>query len=116
MNEFKIDNEYQLKLNPLTNLWDTYQDGHLLPKNATRLFKYYFLNLHNIDCFLRSYFYLANPGDFNDPFDCNINLIKDTFNFDTITTVKRNSFNNLGVCSFSENIDNHLMWAHYTNN
>lgn len=116
MEEFTIDNEYQLKLNPTTKLWDTYHYGNLLPKSANRLFKYFPLNLYSIDGLIRSYFHLANPGSFNDPFDCNVNLVEDIGDLQKMETVKRNNFKNIGVCSFSETIDNHLMWAHYTNN
>ena len=116
MNEFSIDKEYQLKLNPETKHWDTYQFGKLLPKTTDKLYKYYPLNLNSIDCILRTYFHLANPGDFNDPFDCNVNLAEDIGELDKMETVKRNKYKNIGVCSFSETIDSHLMWAHYTNN
>lgn len=116
MNEFTIDSEYQLKLNLKTKLWDTYQCGQLLAKTAIKLFKYYPLNLYSVDGFLRSYFHLSNPGQFNDPFDCNINLTEDKGELKKLNTVKRNNFKNIGVCSFSETIDSHLMWAHYTDN
>lgn len=117
MDEFTIDKEYRIKLNPVTKLWDTYQFGALLTKTTDKLFKYYSLNLYSIDGLFRNYFHLANPGDFNDPFDCNVNLTEDLIDdLGKMKTVKRNSYKNIGVCSFSETIDNHLMWAHYTNN
>jgi hypothetical protein len=116
MDKFTIDKEYQLNYNFKTNLWDTFQNGELLPKNTDRLFKYYPLNLYSIDSLLRSYFYLSNPGQFNDPFDCNINLIEDTGELRELKSIQKNSYKNIGICAFSEEIDNHLMWAHYTNN
>jgi hypothetical protein len=116
MNNFIIDKEYEMKFNSKTKLWDTYRCGKLLSKSTDKLFKYFPLNLQSIDGLLRSYFYLANPGSFNDPFDCNINLLEDIEGLNTLKTVRRNNYKNIGVCSFSENIDSHLMWAHYTNN
>lgn len=116
MEEFKIDEEYQLKFNSESKHWDTYQNGEMLSKNAEKLFKYFPLNLYSIDGLLRSYFHLSNPGDFNDPFDCNVNLAENINTVGIMKTVKRNIFRNIGICSFSETIDNHLMWAHYTNN
>lgn len=116
MNSFKIDEKHEIKLNNETGLWDTYVFGKLLPRNAEKLFKYYCLNLYNIEAFLNHYFYLSNPSNFNDPFDCNINLIEDVEGLEKLETVKRNNIRNIGIASFSETIDNHLMWAHYTNN
>lgn len=116
MENFKIDNEYQLKFNPNTNYWDTYQYEQLLPKNAEKLFKYFPLNLYSIDGLLRSYFHLTNPEHFNDPFDCNLNLTNNWGKIKDSNTLKRNNLKNIGICSFSESIDNPLMWAHYTNN
>ena len=116
MKEFTIDKEYRLELNSDNGKWDTYQNDNLLSKTADKLYKYYSLNLNNIDSLFRNYFYLANPGDFNDPFDCNVNLVEDVTNLEQLKTVKRNNYKNVGVTSFSETIDNHLMWAHYTDN
>ncbi|WP_347065411.1 DUF2971 domain-containing protein [Flavobacterium sp. WV_118_3] len=117
MDEFIIDEEYVLKRNTINSeLWDTYRHGKLLSKSAEKLYRFYPLNLYSIDGLFRSYFHLSNPGDFNDPFDCNVNLIEDVDDLSHMKTVKRNNFGNLGICSFSETIDNHLMWAHYTNN
>lgn len=115
MEEFQIDKEYTLKKNPNTTHWDTYRFGKLLSKSATSLFKFYCLNLNNIDSLFRNYFYLSNPGDFNDPFDCNVNLFEN-IELREMPTVKRNNYQNIGVCSFTEVVDNHLMWAHYADN
>ena len=116
MKEFKIDKEYKLVWNPKTELWDIYRFDKGLPKSTEKLYKFYALNLNNIDALYRNYFYLSNPGNFNDPFDCNLNLIDDIGSLDELETVSRNSYTNVGICAFSETIDNHLMWAHYTNN
>lgn len=116
MNEFKLDSEYTLKKNPITVHWDIYQHGKLLSKSTPSLFKFYPLSLNSLDSLFRNYFYLANPSDFNDSFDCNVNLIEDIGDLEMMKTVKRNNYHNIGICSFTEIIDNHLMWAHYTSN
>ncbi|WP_157760582.1 DUF2971 domain-containing protein [Chitinophaga caeni] len=117
MNEYIIDEEYVYRLNDeKNNIWDIYKNGNKNPKSCKQLYKYYSLNLYSIDALLRNYFYLANPSSFNDPFDCNINLIKDVQNISKYTSVKRNNVRNIGICCLSETLDNHLMWAHYTNN
>ena len=116
MENFKINNEYEIKLNKNTGHWDTFQSGELISKKVEKLFKYYSLNLFNVEALLNHYFYLSDPGNFNDPFDCNINLIEDVERIKKFETVKRNKYKNIGIASFSETINNHLMWAHYTNN
>ncbi len=118
MKEFQIDQEYKLVFNDSTKHWDYFQNGKLLPKETDELFKFYSLNFNNIDALYNQYFFLSNPKDFNDPFDCNINLIEDIEpeTLKPLKTVRRNSIGNIGISSFSETIDNHLMWAHYTDN
>lgn len=116
MNKFQIDSEYELKFNEKTKHWDTFQNDVLLSKSAKQLYKYYSLNINNLDALLNHYFYLSNPGDFNDPFDCNLNLVENIDDIDNLKIVSRNTYKNIGICSFSETLDNHLMWAHYTNN
>ena len=115
MKEFKIDNEYNLKLNE-DGIWDTFQNGNKLPHEYPDLYKFYSLNIYNIDSLLRNYFYLAKPSDFNDPFDCNINLIENNKAYENLKTVKRNVLSNVGISSLTEIIDSPLMWAHYTSN
>ena len=118
MKEFELDDELKMIFNDSTGLYDYYKNGKLLSKKADKLFKYYSLNINNISALLNNYFHLSNPGTFNDPFDCNVNLASNINEIDLakMETVKRNNINNIGVVSFSETIDNHLMWAHYTNN
>ncbi|AVI49759.1 hypothetical protein C5O00_00700 [Pukyongia salina] len=116
MNEFEIDDKYKLVLKPGDgNIWDVLKDGELI-SHPEFLYKYYPLNVYSIDCLFRSYFYLSNPSQFNDPFDCNINLIETVEGIESMNTVVRNNYSTAGVCCLSQNIDNHLMWAHYTNN
>ncbi len=115
MKEFKIDNEYTLRVND-EGAWDTYQKGDKLSKDHPELYKFYSLNIYNVDSLLRNYFYLSKPSDFNDPFDCNINLIENNRASEILKTVKRNVVSNIGITSLTEVIDSPLMWAHYTNN
>jgi len=116
MKYFKIDEEYELKLSDDGIIWDKYQNGIILPRTAKKLFKYYSLNVNNIDSLLNHYFYLSNPLNFNDPFDCNVNLIEDIGDIQNSKQISRNDYLNIGLSSFSEEIDSHLMWAHYTSN
>lgn len=117
MKEYNIDDEYTLKYNDKTKYWDNYKLGALLPHEPKKLYKYYPLTPYGIDAFLRSYFYLSNPANFNDPFDCNINLATvEPQELNKMTSVKRNNVSNIGICSLSETIDNPILWGHYTNN
>lgn len=118
MKEFEIDQEFKIVHNSDTGHWDYHKNQQSLSKEADVLYKFYSLNINNLDALFNNYFYLSNPGDFNDPFDCNINLIEnnDTNEMKKLQIPQRNKYGNIGVSSFSETIDNHLMWAHYTNN
>jgi len=118
MKEFEIDDEYKIVHNSDTEHWDYHKNEKPLPKEAEVLYKFYSLNINNLDALLNNYFYISNPGDFNDPFDCNINLIEnnDNVELEKLKIPQRNKYGNMGIFSFSETIDNHLMWAHYTNN
>ena len=116
MEQFQIDEDYSLILNHVTKLWDVNYRGQILPHSAPQLYKYYSLSVNNIGALLSNYFYLSNPSDFNDPFDCNLNLIYDYDSNFARPDIKRNNLGNVGVCSFTENITDPLMWAHYTNN
>ena len=116
MKEFVIDKIYKLvRKSPERNAWDVYKNENLItfPK---KLYKFYPLNHFSLDTLFRRYFYLAKPGTFNDPFDCNINLLKNIKGSEIMQTVQRNNIKNVGICCLSETLDNHLMWAHYTNN
>lgn len=115
MKQFQIDEEYRLALNN-RGKWDTFQNEKKLSNKHPNLYKFYSLNIFNIDSLLRNYFYLSNPSDFNDPFDCNLNLVKTNEKLEKLKTVKRNVIYNIGITSLSEEIENPLMWAHYTNN
>ena len=102
MEKFTIDKEYELKINKETGHWDTFKNGSILSKTANKLYKFYSLELYNIEALLNHYFYLSNPGDFNDPFDCNVNLVEDIEGTEKLETVTRNRYRNVGITSFSE--------------
>lgn len=119
MEEFVIDDEYKIVKEKETGFWNYSQNGELMPKRMDKVFKFYSLTINNIGALLNSYFYLSNPISFNDPFDCNFNLIDDPKIYDAISnmkSVKRNDYKNIGVVSMTEVVDNPIMWAHYTNN
>ncbi|WP_281541576.1 DUF2971 domain-containing protein [Maribacter aestuarii] len=119
MKEFTIDDEYRLKRDEKAGDWTYFRNGKPIPKKVEKAFKFYSLNLNNIDALLNSYFYLSNPITFNDPFDCNFNLVDnhdDKEGINNMTTVKRNNYGNLGIVSMTSVVNNHLMWAHYTDN
>jgi hypothetical protein len=89
--------------------------------SATSVFKYFGVQDYNIEGFKKSYLYYSNYSNFNDPFDCNIELI--TFDKARKRTrhkrkeeILKENFKNLGVCCFSRNVNSILMWAHYASN
>jgi hypothetical protein len=105
----------------------TVNDQFKLTENRDRLglapsvFKYFGVQDYNIESFKESYLYYSNYSNFNDPFDCNIELI--TFDKARRRTrhkrkeeILTENFKNLGVCCFSRNVNSILMWAHYASN
>lgn len=116
MTKFQIDDEYTIIKEKESGFWHYSQNGIMMPKRAEKAFKFYSLNINNIDSLMNSYFHLSNPSSFNDPFDCSINLLDSPEDMETMKSVKRNNSSNLGVNSMTEVINNHVMWAHYTNN
>ena len=113
--EFKIDDEHFAKYNEETKEYDFFHNNILIPRKNDKLFKFYFFNTNTIDSLLNSYFFLANPATFNDPFDSNRNLIVD-YKEEIDTEKNMNHFEDIGITSFCEDINNPIMWAHYTNN
>jgi len=115
MEKFRIDKDQELILkNGVLNLISKENISSEIPKS---LFKYYSLNENNINALEDNYFYLSNPKDFNDPLDCNQNLIieKQKKLTDWEYAPLLNNNDNKGITSFSENGLNPLMWGHYTN-
>lgn len=114
MLNFKLDDEHEAKYNDASKNYDFFYQNKLISNKIETLYKFYNTNINSIDSLLNSYFYLANPASFNDPFDSNKNLIVD---FEKATNEnKKNNFNDIGICSFCEDINHPIMWAHYTNN
>lgn len=100
-------------------------------ENPTNLYKYYSLNDNAIDALEHSYLYAPHPGQLNDTFDCDEELV-DLNNIETIDYLKNhlwkseiNSFKLsafklsfyqwFGIISMTDDIKNILMWAYYSN-
>jgi len=88
-----------------------------VPEN---IFKYYSLNEYNFESIRDKYLYFPRPSDFNDPFDCNSELISFINENSKLKTnhkkIKKNfvdKFENTGVCCFSRSKESILMWSHY---
>lgn len=99
------------------------------------LFKYRSLSsINTYKIFINKELHFSAPKDFNDPFDCKINaVISDEDDFalslekyvpnEDVTSALDNDynindtingvFNRKGICSFSKEKDNILMWSHY---
>lgn len=115
MNNFKIDSVSEVVFK--NDQWILIQNGEELNSKPKYLYKYYAMNENSIDSLEKDYFYLSNSKDFNDPFDCNRNLIfenqKELKNFDQVDSLNDNS--EIGIVCFSEHELEPLLWSHYTN-
>lgn len=86
------------------------------------IFKYYSNDKdgYNLDALKHKYLYHNSYLSFNDPFDCNINLVSFERNGKLKKTHKKkkdsfkNKLNNIGICCFTENKNSILMWSHYS--
>jgi hypothetical protein len=99
------------------NDWKVFKEGKPEKTETKSLFKYFSLNDHSLDSLENNYVYLSNPKDFNDPFDCNRNLIiekqKEIKDLEYVESL--NDISEIGICSFSENGIEPLLWSHYAN-
>lgn len=115
MKKFRIDQHQELIQKG--NKWILYIDGEESFDVPEFLYKYFPLTEYSLDCLEKGYFYLANPKDFNDPFDCNYNLItenqRDLKDWEYVPL--QNDVINKGITCFSRDGMNPLMWGHYTN-
>ncbi|MEC4049117.1 DUF2971 domain-containing protein [Flavobacterium sp. SUN046] len=127
INEFEFEYlKYRLKIPKIIEI-PSITNQIILSKLRDKLgvsytvFKYFGDKLYNLESFKEGYLYFSNYKSFNDPFDCNINLI----NFDKINKRKRikdreeilkNNLTKLGICCFSRKVDSILMWSHYASN
>lgn len=85
------------------------------------VFKYYNTNKFSIESLKFKYLFHSNYKDFNDPFDCNLDLIcfekeKKRTHFKKKEVIIKENFSNIGVCCFSRNVNSILMWSHYAEN
>jgi hypothetical protein len=92
-----------------------------------RIYKYYsfnesdFDNDKKIESFKENYLWFSKPTFFNDPFDCNMEIIMHYNNFlnsvnsisDKAEDLIISATKDFGICCFSETNDNIHMWSHY---
>ncbi len=96
-----------------------------------RYFKYRFINKNLIDSLVNGSLYFALPSNLNDPFDCQVDIRKSAnFAASKVSGMKReillkistlDNFGDeiqrrmmkIGVCSFSLNLEESLLWSHY---
>ena len=118
MDDVILNKKYKYVYDSEKNFWRIHINGTPVPFQPEKTFKFYSANLNNVASLHENYFWLSNPKDFNDPFDCNLNLIE--HENDVIKSMdvrkKRNDISNIGVTCFTEVINEPLLWAHYTNN
>lgn len=98
-----------------------------------RLFKYRYINKNTLDSLIKGSLYFASPEKLNDPFDCKLDIKKSMLNAsgrlkgDDANKILALSTNELlykniqtdisriGICSFSLELKNVLLWSHYAN-
>lgn len=114
MERFRIDKHQELIYN--NGRWVLHVDGTAQVDLPVSLYKYFPLTEYSLDALEKGYFYLNNPKDFNDPFDCNYNLItenqKELRDWEYVPLP--NDVSNKGITCFSTDGLNPLMWGHYT--
>lgn len=115
MESFKIDENQELI--KTGDQWVLHKNGIPRQDTPSFLYKYFPLNEYSLDALEKGYFYLNNPKNFNDPFDCSYNLIEGNVEVlqDWQHVELPNDVANKGICCFSANGMNPLMWGHYTN-
>lgn len=83
------------------------------------VFKYFPLNSYSLSSLKDHYLYHSVYTGFNDPFDCNMDLLvsftrkKASYSGTKTRFLKR--FDNTGICCFTTVNDSILMWSHYAN-
>jgi Protein of unknown function (DUF2971) len=84
-------------------------------------FKFRIINKYLIDSLVKPSLYFAKPDTLNDPFDCRLNLTRAfqrrllSNNCKEFIDEFSSKLENIGVCSFSSEINLTLMWSHYAN-
>ncbi|MBT9392852.1 DUF2971 domain-containing protein [Hymenobacter sp. NST-14] len=81
-------------------------------------FKYFGTSDFHFESLEKNYIYFSPPSYFNDPYDCNQDLIvfptgKSKNN--KLITRFRNNLSTIGICCFSTVKDSILLWSHYAN-
>jgi len=98
-----------------------------------QFFKFRSINKHFIESLFKGSIFFASPKRLNDPFDCNIDIKKSietaAVSLDEDKAIKlrellkneelfkqlQTDINNLGICSFSLELKEILLWSHYAN-
>jgi hypothetical protein len=115
MEKFKIDSKTEVLFDEKD--WIIIENGISQLTKSKNLYKYYSLTEFSLDSLKNNYVYLNNPINFNDPFDCNRNLIiekqKQINEWEYVETL--NDISKIGIASFSENGMEPLLWSHYAN-
>nr|WP_319401692.1 DUF2971 domain-containing protein [uncultured Carboxylicivirga sp.] len=116
--EIIINSKYKYVFDSDLNRMHIHKDNKPFPLRPEKLFKFFDTNLLSIASLHENYFWLSNPKDFNDPFDCNSNLVEfESKEYrEKYYSQKGNRISDYGVTCFTEEINEPLMWAHYANN
>jgi hypothetical protein len=115
MEKFNIDSKTEISFDKKD--WKVIENGVSQDSSTKSLYKYFSLTTNSLDSLKNDYVYLSNPKDFNDPFDCNRNLIiqkqKEIKEWEYVETL--NDISEIGISSFSQNGMEPLLWSHYAN-
>lgn len=87
------------------------------------IYKYYSGNKYSVENFAKQELWFSKPTEFNDPFDCNMDIIDEFTDFKDSMSKKspdliknfQEAARNFGICCFSEEEDNMHLWALYAN-
>lgn len=83
------------------------------------VFKYFSINDYSISSLKEHYLFYSIYTGFNDPFDCNMDLLvnfkKKRANYNGTKAELLKIFDNTGICCFTTINDSILMWSHYAN-
>ena len=116
--EVVLNEKYKYVYEKEKKIWIPHIYGKAFPLTPDSLCKFYDTNLLSIAAMYDNYFWLSNPAEFNDPFDCNLNLIEfdKSGQTDLETINKKNNLSIIGVTCFTTQINEPLFWAHYARN
>lgn len=96
-------------------------------------FKFREINKYLLESLMEGTLYFASPEKLNDPFDCNLDVKKAIINassfldgkyaehcyklieFESTYNKLKKEVSALGICSFSLELENTLLWSHYAN-